>query len=123
MRISTLATQIDPKSRVKSRRGLGWIRDSTSVGWDGGQTYVEVNRGQGNLIRFFCHFHQHLRAQGQFVNLRSNGQATTYASCRILFFKRQKEVFRVACCEPHKRQPSLNWESLARYPSAPDHYR
>ena len=30
VRISTLATQICPKSRSKSRRGLGLIRDSTS---------------------------------------------------------------------------------------------
>ena len=30
VRISTLATQIYLKSRYKSRRGLGWIRDSTS---------------------------------------------------------------------------------------------
>ena len=31
MRISALATQINPKSRFKSRRGLGLIRDGTSV--------------------------------------------------------------------------------------------
>ena len=31
MRICTLATQINPKSRFKSRRGSGWIRDHTSA--------------------------------------------------------------------------------------------
>ena len=33
MRISTLATQIYPKSRFKSRCGLGLARDSTSSSW------------------------------------------------------------------------------------------